>query len=157
MLRKGGLRGALGLSLLVLAMLLAACGAREGADGAAQTGQRQYGKLIKIRGGSYRAITADELAEMRQSLSLFLVNVHIPYEGEIEGTDAFIPFSEIEKHLDELPADKSSPIVLYCRIGVMSADAAKVMARLGYTGIYDLKGGMNAWKAAGREILVKPG
>jgi phage shock protein E len=112
--------------------------------------------LVRVPGGSYRAISADELAEMLQAKNLTLVNVHIPYEGEIEPTDAFIPFSEIEKHLDELPPDKNATIVLYCRRGVMSADAARVLAQLGYTGIYDLKGGMNAWKATGRQVLVKP-
>jgi hypothetical protein len=35
-----------------------------------------------------------------------VVNVHIPYEGEDRGTDAFVPFDQVEQHA-ELPADKA--------------------------------------------------
>jgi len=144
----------IGVGLLILSLLLAACGGAESeqADG----GQKSYGQVVRFSGVTYRAISPDELAEMLQTHDLTVVNVHIPYEGELEPTDAFIPYSEIEKHLDQLPSDKSAPIVLYCRKGVMSRDAARVLAKLGYTGIYDLKGGLQAWKASGRPVLVKP-
>src|SRR3972149_4780221 len=42
-------------------------------------------------------------AEGKQNF--FLVNVHTPYEGEMEKTDAFIKFDEIDKNLDKLPQD----------------------------------------------------
>lgn len=155
MLKKLSSRILLPIGVLIVALAL--CGCRDTADvnTGADAGQRQYGKVVRVSRGFYRAISAEELAEMLQTQDLMLVNVHIPYEGEIEGTDAFIPFSEIEKHLDELPQDQSATILLYCRSGVMSRNAAQALAPLGYTGIHDLKGGMNAWKAAGHEVLVR--
>src|SRR3989338_2703218 len=51
----------------------------------------------------YKNITSTQLKEMFEDKNFFLVNVHIPYEGEIEKTDAFIPYDEIEKNLDKLP------------------------------------------------------
>jgi len=38
-------------------------------------------------------ITVEELNTMLQSRDFPLINVHIPYEGEIPGTDAHIPYN----------------------------------------------------------------
>lgn len=83
--------------------------------------------------------------------SAVLVNVHIPYEGHIDDTDAFVPFDEIGSW-DELPTDRDAPVALYCRSGSMSADAVETLVRLGYTGLVELQGGMNAWVAAGEQL-----
>ena len=43
-------------------------------------------------------------------------------------------------------------IVLYCRSRRMSEIAAEKLFSLGYTGIWNLKGGMLEWEQAGYEI-----
>lgn len=83
-----------------------------------------------------------------------LVNVHTPYEGHIDGTDDFVVFDEIGAW-DGLPEDKDAPFVLYCRSGNMSATASDTLAALGYTDIIDLEGGMNAWTASGRDLVLE--
>jgi rhodanese-related sulfurtransferase len=100
----------------------------------------------------YADISVDQLADLMEHKDVTLVNVHIPYEGEIPQTDLFIPFDEIQAHLDELPA-KDAPIVLYCRSGSMSTTAAEVLADEGYTNVMELDGGFNTWKAAGYDFL----
>lgn len=83
-----------------------------------------------------------------------LINVHVPYQGHILGTDAFVHFEEILDY-DGLPEDPDDPIVLYCRSGSMSGQAAAALAAAGYTNVVDLDGGMNAWAGSGRDLLIE--
>ena len=48
----------------------------------------------------YTTLDSVQLATMLQNRDFFFVNVHIPYEGEIEGTDALIAFDKIADNLD---------------------------------------------------------
>jgi phage shock protein E len=84
-----------------------------------------------------------------------VVNVHIPYEGEIAATDAFIPFDQVLEHPD-LPTDRTTRLVLYCRSGRMSEDAGDQLLDAGYTDVSHLAGGMDAWEDDGRELVTDP-
>ena len=53
-------------------------------------------------------------------------------EGMIEGA-INVPFDEVEKHLDQLPKDKT--IALYCNTGTKSAEVAKQLEDLGYENV----------------------
>ena len=101
-------------------------------------------------------ISVEQLKKMMKNKDFTLINVHIPYVGEIPDTDVFIPFNDIEKEKNKLPANKNSKIVLYCRSGNMSEVASKTLVAMGYTSVYDVTGGMRAWKAAGYQLLDKP-
>jgi rhodanese-related sulfurtransferase len=90
-------------------------------------------------------ITVEELSAMLKKKDFVLINVHIPYQGEIPGTDVHIPYNEIEEYADQLPQDKDAKIVLYCRSGSMSAAASKTLVEMGYTNVTDVQGGMKAW------------
>jgi rhodanese-related sulfurtransferase len=139
-------------ALLSLALLLAACGG--GSPGSAAGGDTPAVQEFNKNGDGYVDISVDQLARLMENKDFTLVNVHVPYEGEIPQTDLFIPFDEIQNHLDELPA-RDAPIVLYCRSGNMSTTAAKVLVSAGYTNVMELDGGFNTWKAEGHELLNK--
>lgn len=80
-----------------------------------------------------------------------LLDVRTPEEfagGHIPGA-VNIAVQELAQRLDELPGDQ--PIVIYCRSGNRSAQAAQILAGAGYTKVYDL-GGIIDWSAQGYPV-----
>jgi rhodanese-related sulfurtransferase len=110
---------------------------------------------VHVEGGSYRNILSEQLWAMLQKKDFVLINVHIPYEGELPYTDAFIPYNEIDRNLGKLPPDNNAKIVLYCRSARMSTIAAETLVRMGYTNIWNLNEGMADWKKKGFPLLDK--
>ncbi|MGH9011380.1 MAG: rhodanese-like domain-containing protein [Acidimicrobiia bacterium] len=94
-------------------------------------------------------------AERMKDPQAAVINVHIPYEGELEQTDAFIPYDKILGD-SRLPKDKNTEILLYCRSGRMSEEAGAALHEDGYTKVAHLEGGMKAWEAAGRKLVHDP-
>ena len=101
----------------------------------------------------FQTISQARLAQMLTRKDFLLINVHTPYEGEIAGTDLFIPFDRIAENLGKLPNDKSANIVLYCRSGRMSEIAAGTLSKLGYSNVSHVAGGMVAWQNGGHQVL----
>jgi len=124
--------------------------------GKAQEARVTPGKKVPVAGGAYTDINSDELKAMLEKKDFAFINVHIPYEGEIANTDAFIPYDQIDQNLDKLPKDKSAKIVLYCRSGRMSAIAAETLVKQGYTNVFNHTGGMIDWQAKGYPLLDRP-
>ena len=106
-------------------------------------------------GAGPRLVPPAAFAQAMAETGRVTINVHVPDEGSIDGTDLSIPFDEIEARQGELP-DTSAPLAVYCRSGNMSADAVQTLDELGYEDVVELKGGMVAWEASGR-MLLPPG
>ncbi len=48
--------------------------------------------------------------------------------------------------------DTSKSYFVYCAGGVRSAQAARIMSEMGFTEVYDLRGGIGAWVSAGKPL-----
>ena len=121
-----------------------------GTPAAAPTFQDSAGQPVAVA----HTLTIDEFANvLTNELDAYtVVNVHIPYEGEIDGTDLKIAYNDIDALTAALP-DRNAPIILYCRSGNMSAQATQALVERGYSQVYDVPGGMIAWQASGRQII----
>ena len=115
----------------------------------------QIGVVVQGRGGNWTNVSPDQLAEMMTHKDFKLVNVKTPYIGEIDGTDLYVPYDQIAARVSALPSNKGARILVYCRSGAESAIAAQTLLDLGYTNVWNLDGGMNAWQASGRALIQK--
>src|SRR4030042_4237095 len=107
------MRKTLIISLLCFAMILSACQS----TGTALPSVEVVGQIVTVDGGSCTDVTPTELQTMLASKDFTFVNVHIPFEGNIAATDLSIPYDQVSQNLDQLPADNSARVVLYCRRG----------------------------------------
>jgi len=124
---------------------------------AAQESGTEAEKSAPARAAAYADISPAELSAMLAGgeRDFLLVNVHIPYIGEIKGTDAFIPYNEIAERMPGIAPSREKKIVLYCQSGSMSAAAARDLVSLGYENVLNLSGGMIAWERSGFPLVKK--
>jgi len=86
-------------------------------------------------------VTAEELAQMKDS---FIVDVRRPSEFQAEHVDGAIniPLNELNKHLAELPREKTFQI--HCASGYRSVIAASILKARGFHNFADVIGGFKA-------------
>ena len=146
--------GLVGIAVVVLAADLV-FGAIAAPPASSSTASPTQPAAVSSRTAQWTNVTPDQLAQMLESKDFTLLNVKTPYIGEIEGTDLWIPYDQLAARASELPADKEARIVVYCRTGATSVIAAQTLLDLGYTDVWNLQGGMNAWTASGRTLVNK--
>jgi rhodanese-related sulfurtransferase len=146
-------RWLLTVPLVALLAVAAACGSTATDEDATQAAPAALGQRVETERGSYVNVTPQELQSMLSDDDFLVVNVYAGDMGEIEKADLFIPYDQIAGRQGELPSQRDSEIVLYCRSGRSSAIAATTLVGLGYTDVWNLDGGMIAWEDAGYPLL----
>lgn len=100
-----------------------------------------------------RQLGPAQFADITAEPTRVTINVHVPYEGDIPGTDLAIPFDQIAAHADVLPPGRTTLLAVYCRSGRMSQIAATTLATMGYQDVVELAGGTLAWEKSGRTLV----
>ena len=92
------------------------------------------------------AISAQELKRKLDAHEAFeLIDVREPFEYEIARIDGakLIPLAEIGERTEELQHEQ--PIVVHCHTGKRSAQAVRLLQQRGFSNVYNLEGGIDAW------------
>lgn len=94
---------------------------------------------------SLQEISVQQLKQWMDSKKDFqLIDVREPFEHQLVNIGGkVVPLSRIEEHVDSIATDK--PVVVYCKTGVRSAKAIKVLLAKGKFNLYNLSGGIIAY------------
>lgn len=95
----------------------------------------------------YRQLSPDEARKIKQQdhSAVFLdVRTKEEYQGGHLPDAVNLPLSEIENNAEALFPDKDTVLLVYCRSGARSLNAAHLLVEMGYTQVYDF-GGINSW------------
>ena len=95
---------------------------------------------------AYHKLSAEEAYEMMASQEVVVVDVRTREEydgGHIENA-VLVPNESIGSEMPEALRDKEATLLIYCRSGRRSKDAAQKLLSLGYQNVYDF-GGVIDW------------
>ena len=98
---------------------------------------------------SVKNITPQQLKDLlTQAPAPFLLDVREPFElqafGAVPGV-VNIPMDEVTGRMQDLPDDRSIPLIVICQSGARSAEVASYLDRKGFTAVHNLQGGMYGW------------
>lgn len=95
----------------------------------------------------FQRLTVVEIKnKMNEGWKPYVLDVRRQEEADIsklDFVDRLHPHDQIEEILSEIPKDKE--ILIHCRSGMRSADAAQVLCENGFSKVYNMEGGINQW------------
>lgn len=99
-------------------------------------------------GVGFQSIDVAEAKSMIAKERVSIVDVRTPAEvshGKIKDAIAInVASPTFKNQISKL--DKAAPYIVYCRSGRRSVNACNRMSKEGFTNLYNLEGGFNAWK-----------
>jgi len=106
-----------------------------------------WGRIVQPKLLGIKKITADKYKGFKDEPHTL---VDVRSIGEWRGGRAsnaiHIPLDEVRSRMTRIPKDK--PVVLICASGMRSGMAATMLAKAGYSSVYNFSGGMGSWCAA---------
>lgn len=105
---------------------------------------------------------ADHLSPMQATLMLnredaIMIDVRETSEwaaGHIPNS-RHIAISQLEKQIHELEKFKARPLIVNCQTGNRSSSACHTLKKHGFEKVYNLAGGIGAWREAGLPTTTK--
>jgi rhodanese-related sulfurtransferase len=96
----------------------------------------------------HKTVTPLEAVVLMNKEETLVIDVREPNEyaeGHIDGARN-IPLAKLDERAAELESHKQLPILINCQSGTRSLAAGKKLTKLGFTQIFELKGGIYGWK-----------
>ncbi len=65
-----------------------------------------------------------------------------------------MPLAKLDQRLTELKKHQKKPVIVVCKLGQHSAEAAKKIQEAGHEEVFKLSGGVTEWKAQSMPLVV---
>ena len=107
--------------------------------------------LVQRRISPMREIGAFQATQLINRKNALMLDVRetSEFEGGRVPNAVHMPFSQLAARIAELKKYTNRPVVAYCDRGNRSRAAAAKLAKLGFTEVYTLRGGLRAWTETG--------
>ncbi|NDI84847.1 rhodanese-like domain-containing protein [Undibacterium crateris] len=107
--------------------------------------------MLQRRGAKVTQLQATQYINQGKTLILDVRNAEEFAAGHLPNAK-HIPLPELNNRLKEIEKSKNQVVITVCASGVRSASAASVLAKAGFTQVFSLEGGTNAWREQGLPI-----
>ena len=134
------------VGFVFLAVALVSCGTGQSSGISSGEKLTQTAQNLLVR-----EVSVDQAYQLYQEKIAFL-DVRTPEEwndAHVPGS-TLLPLEDLEERVNELPQDLE--LVVYCRSGNRSAEAARILLEAGFSDVYSMDGGLNDWIMAGYEV-----
>jgi rhodanese-related sulfurtransferase len=110
--------------------------------------------MIGRRWSPVREIGAMEATQLLNRRNALMLDVREPkeYLDRRVLNAVHVPHSQLASRGQELKKLTARPVIAYCDRGQRSRAAAAALAKIGFTEIYTLRGGLRAWSEAGLPV-----
>ena len=106
----------------------------------------EISKLIGVGGAEIGTLEATRL--MNQGSLVLDVREAKDYAAGHLPKARHIPVRELGKRLEEIAKYKAKPVIVTDKSGTRAAAACRLLKHSGFSSVYQLKGGLNAWQQA---------
>jgi rhodanese-related sulfurtransferase len=101
---------------------------------------------LKERLSGFAALSAAQAVRLMNQGALVLdLRSKEAFEAGHIGDARNIPASELESSVDSLKKWRDRAVITYCDSGVSAGSAVRTLTKLGFTKVFNLEGGVNAW------------
>jgi rhodanese-related sulfurtransferase len=104
-----------------------------------------------------KRLSALEAVRLINDRSPVIVDVRSPVDykrGHLLGA-VNAPLAKLDEHLPRLGKDRQQPVLVYCALGSSSLTATEKIRAAGFSEVYPLRGGLNAWAAANLPVTTR--
>lgn len=103
----------------------------------------------------YEQISPNDAIRLFNNDALMLdVRTEGEYKSGFIGDAMHLPTASLKSKITSLEKYKDKEIVVYCQSGMRSAGAASSLVKAGFTKVYNLRGGILAWRSAGLPVQM---
>ena len=134
------------INILILALILVACGGEDTAAPVVDVAPTQVVSTLPDE------VDVHTVASIKDEDDVYVIDVREQWEydeGHIPGV-TLIPMSQVPDRPDEIPLDKE--VIVTCRSGNRSGQITDYLRQIGFDNVHNMSGGIVAWEAAGYEV-----